>query len=125
VRFGVDEWSVGGGLSPLIPVQPNEVHVVEILVGPLARAAHWPAFPDLPARLAPLAHSLMVWLDGRPIWQTTLKKSYDPADPLFEVGSNSAGFSSAENYYPASIAAEPYSVPEAREFFHQHLTARP
>jgi hypothetical protein len=125
VRLGVDEWSIGGGLSPVIAVRPNENHLVEILVGPLARAARWPEFPGLAARLAPWAHSLVVWLDGQLVWQTDLKKSYAPSDPHFYVGENPAGFSSAQTYYPASIVADPYSVTEARDFMDRHLFARP
>src|ERR1700722_11411028 len=41
LQFGVDQWGYGGGLSEEVSADPDKEHVVEILIGPLARSESW------------------------------------------------------------------------------------
>jgi hypothetical protein len=124
VRFGVDEWSIGGGLSDPVAPAPQPEHVVEVFVGSLASRALWPAGGvKSPAELGRIGSRLSVWMDGRLVWTTELKRPLDPLDPLFDLGTNKQGFSTAQPEYPVFFASEPYSRAEAEEFLARNLRA--
>jgi hypothetical protein len=122
VCFGVDEWSIGGSHSePLTPlVQPQ--HVIELLVGPIASATPTLAQWGLPAGdLRQLRRRLCIWMDGRLVWTTELKRPLDPLDPFFDLGTNHQGFSTAQSDYPGMFMNAPFSPEEAREFLRRNL----
>lgn len=122
IRFGVDEWSIGGGISDALTPSPQQDHLIEILIGPLSMGTKWPSDWEIaPQGLQGLEHSLGLWLDGRLVWTTALKRPLDPLDPMFDVGTNHQGFSTAQPEFRGSIAEYPYSEPEAREFLRRNL----
>jgi hypothetical protein len=126
-RFGVDEWSFGGGYSDALSVDPRLEHTVEIFIGPLAKRAAWPkAWEHEAERFKPAEHLLRVWLDGNLVWTTELKRSYDLAtDARFEIGANTQGFSTTPPGYPAYIKPDPFYEDDAGEFLGRNLDAKP
>jgi hypothetical protein len=126
-RFGVDEWSVGGGSSDPLSVDPRLEHTVEIFIGPLAQKAAWPkAWEHEAGRLKPAEHLLRVWLDGNLVWTTDLRRAYgQPTDAQFEIGANTQGFSTTPPSYPAYIKSDPYYEDDAGEFLGRNLDAMP
>jgi hypothetical protein len=126
VRFGVDEWGYGGGFSEALEPPPGSGHVVEILIGPLAWRAKWPKeWGNISTELGPLEHSLRVWLDGRPVWTTELHHPVSPLAPMFDVGANRQGFTTAEAEYPGAIRSRSYTPGEAREFLDRNFRKNP
>jgi len=122
VRFGVDEWSIGGGISEAIAASPQSDHLIEVLIGPLAAGTKWPAdWGVSPQELGRFVHSLRIWLDGRLVWTTRLKRPLDPLDPMFDVGTNHQGFSTAQPEFRGLIMEDPYIPSEAREFLGRNL----
>jgi hypothetical protein len=123
VRFGLDEWGIGGGASDAIKVAPQSEHVVGILIGPDASGVNWPRDWNVaPGPLGRLGHSLRIWLDGRLVWTARLR---GPPAPPFEVGANRQGFSTAQADYPGPIRSDPYLPGEAREFLERNLREGP
>jgi hypothetical protein len=117
IRFGVDEWGYGGGLSAEVKSAPGSEHEIEILIGPLATRYDWPpGFGVSPRELGQLEHALVVWLDGRQVWRTELRRPVESLDSMFDVGGNSQGFTAALAEFPGSIQSRPYSPNEARDF---------
>jgi hypothetical protein len=126
VQFGLDEWSIGGGLSEALPSVPGVMHTVEILIGPLAKNAKWPKeWAISQSKLERLGRTLVVWLDGRPVWTFGLRQPVDPLESMFDVGGNSQGFSTALAEYPAPIQSVPFGGDEAREFLDRNLKIEP
>lgn len=126
IRFGLDEWGYGGGLSTALKSPPGSTHVVEILIGPLATNSTWPAGWGIsPSDLGRLGHALVVWLDGRKVWRTELRQTVDPLESMFDVGGNSQGFSTAQAEFPGMIQTMPFGPEEAREFLGRNLSVKP
>jgi hypothetical protein len=122
IRFGIDEWGYGGSVSAPFKSKPGTMHVVEVFIGPLAAAAKWPAeWGVSPKRFAHLEQSLVVWLDGRQVWTTELRRPLDSAESAFEVGGNSQGFTSAQEDFTGPIRSDPYAPADAREFLERNL----
>jgi hypothetical protein len=126
VRFGLDEWGYGGGLSPELATGPASSHEVELLIGPLAASSlRRKESGVLPHKLGDVEHALVVWLDGIPVWRTDLRHAVDSSDSMFEVGGNSQGFTTAEAEYPDAIKSVPYSPGEAHAFLVRNLGIDP
>jgi len=122
IRFGADEWSIGGGLSEALTPSPEPQHVIELLVGPMtsvtAERTQW----RLPAdELRKLRKRLCIWMDGRLVWTTELRNPLDPLDPFFDLGTNHQGFSTAQAAFPGLFINAPFSREEAREFLSRNL----
>jgi hypothetical protein len=125
VRFGVDEWNLGGGLSDSFMVSPQSEHVVEIFVGPLAKGATWPGDWGVSLEhLGRFEHDIKVWLDGRLVWTAGLRRPLDPSGSLNQVGTNRQGFSTADGDYSGPIQSEPFVPWEAREFLGKNLKGK-
>ncbi len=123
VRFGVDEWGLGGSLSDAVTAAPQPEHVVEILIGPLAGSAKWPR--DWAVRqddLLSIENDLVVWLDGRRVWTTRLRRA---PGPPFDLGANRQGFTTAASEFPGPIRSRSYSPGEARQFLNLNFDKRP
>jgi len=126
IRFGVDEWSVGGGTSDALEVAPQTEHTIEIFIGTLADRASWPKDWNIsPAQLGRSERRLAVWLDGRLAFSHRLRLPFDPAASIVDVGSNLPGFTSSDPDYPDSIRSVPFSAAEARDFLGRNLRAIP
>jgi hypothetical protein len=123
VRFGVDEWGLGGSLSDAVTAAPQPEHVVEVLIGPLAGRAKWPS--DWAVRqddLVSIENDLVVWLDGRRVWTTRLRRT---PGPPFDLGANRQGFTTAASEFPGPIRSRSYSPGEARQFLNLNFDKRP
>ena len=122
VRFGADEWSIGGGLSDVLTPSPQPEHVIEFLVGSLASGTPWLAQSGFsPQEMGQFRRRLSIWMDGRLVWTTELTRPLDPLDPFFDLGTNHQGFSSAQPDYPGFFVNEPFSRAEAQEFLSRNL----
>jgi hypothetical protein len=122
VRFGADEWSIGGGHSDVLTPSPQAEHVIELLVGSLASETPWLAQRGLsPKELGQFKRRLSIWMDGRLAWTTELTRPLDPLDPFFDLGTNHQGFSTAQPDYPGLFINEPFSRTEAQEFLSRNL----
>jgi hypothetical protein len=116
VRFGLDEWATSAAQSAPIFARPGDIHLLEIIVGPLA-ANSWNTDGAInPERLQRLAGSLRIWLDGQLVWQTSLHAPFDALEAHTCLGSNSQGFSTAGSEYHGDMEPIPFSPSEAREF---------
>jgi hypothetical protein len=125
VRFGADEWSIGGGLSEALTPSPQPQHVIELLLGPVASGAAAQAQWGFSAEeLGQLRRRLCIWLDGRLVWTTELRNPLDPMDPFFDLGSNHQGFSTSQPEFPGFFLNAPFSPAEAREFIGRNLGGR-
>ncbi|HEY5079606.1 MAG TPA: hypothetical protein VII43_07145 [Opitutaceae bacterium] len=123
-RFGLDEWGIGGGLSEPFGAAPESIHVIEIFDGSLAAKASWPATWGVSAAaLASSAHVLKVWMDGRLVWSTDLRRPFAPKDARITVGTNFQGFSTAPSEFPGVIQFDPYEGDAGREFLERNLAA--
>jgi hypothetical protein len=121
-RFGIDQWGYGGGLSAEVSAAQGKEHVIEILIGPLARDESWPQEWRIPQQgLDSIGNDLIVWLDGEKIWTANLRREIDPLGPMFEVASNRERFSTAESDFPGQIASAPYSRDEENIFLSNNL----
>ena len=96
--------------------------MIEFLVGPLVSGTPLAAqLGFTPQELGRLRRRLCIWMDGRPVWTTELTRALDPRDPLFDLGTNHQGFSTAEPDYPGLFVNEPFSRAEAQEFLSRNL----
>jgi hypothetical protein len=101
-------------------------HIVEILIGPIAKGADWPRqWGVSPEELGRIGNKLRVWLDGNLVWETELRHPFDALESLFDVGANRMRFSTAEYEYPGFIQSTPYSPEEARAFLRRNLDRKP
>ena len=103
VRFGCDFWGFYAVRSqPVsIPLEPD--HNVELFVGPLATDWPWP--PDWNLNLNALEAQrrvVRIWVDGSVVWTIQLDHHLDSYE-ITELGTNSAGFSSAIDIYSAPL----------------------
>jgi hypothetical protein len=126
VRFGADEWNLGGGMSGAIDCVPGAAHEVEIFIGTLARQASWPQPWKVPAgSLERAGNTVNVWLDGQLVWTTRLKRPIDAFDPEFDFGTNRQGFSTAEPDFLGDFESDPFLMDEARDFLARNLDGAP
>jgi hypothetical protein len=122
LEFGVDQWGYGGGLSGEVSADPVKEHDIEFLIGPLARSESWPREWRISQQgLDSIGNELVVWLDGKKIWTTNLRREIDPLDQMFEVGGNRERFSTAESDFPGQIDSAPYSRDEEHVFLTNNL----
>jgi hypothetical protein len=122
IRFGVDEWGLGGPASDVIAVDPDKEHVVEVFVGRLAALNTWPEAWGIPWRRLPGSENVLrIRLDGRLVLDAGLKRGPDPLDSYISVGSNDQGFQTAEPVFGAPIRSDPYSKEEARDAVRRNL----
>ena len=125
VRFGLDEWSIGGELSGPIRLKDLTEHVISLFVGPLAKAEAWPAdWAVSPQQLAESGQKVRVWLDGQLVLESAIRGNFASPSALLEVGSNPQGFSTAQPDFKGALEWHPFSPAEAREFLKQNLTQR-
>jgi hypothetical protein len=125
VRFGADEWSIGGGLSEALTPSSQPQHVIELLLGPMisvaAAQAQWGFSAD---EVRQLRRRLNIWMDGRLVWTTELRHPLDPLDPFFDLGTNHQGFSTAQPEFPGFFMIAPFGPAEAQEFLNRNLGGR-
>jgi hypothetical protein len=122
VQFGVDEWGFGGQTSGLFKVDPQSEHVIEIFVGPLAKLPDWPQeWGVSQLRQGDSGKRFVLWLDGKPVWETDLHREFDPLDPFADIGVNLQGFSSVGYYYYGPIRSDPFTGDETRDFLRRNV----
>jgi len=121
-RLGTDQWGYGGDLSGEVSAAPDKEHVIEVLIGPLARNESWPPEWRISRQgLDSVGNDLIVWLDGKKIWTAKLRREIDPLNLMFDVGGNLEGFSTAESKFPGQIDSAPYSRDEDHVFLSNNL----
>ena len=106
IQFDLDQWGLALVRSPVIPVQGDGTHSLEIFVGGrVARAT----FPDEwhldPAEIAAAEPFLRIWLDGRPVWTARISINRDSYRSV-SIGSNPQRFSASSAYYRGQMEAE-------------------
>jgi hypothetical protein len=120
VRFSQDQW--GGALtsSPVLTVSPG-LHRVEVFAGPqVARRPLPPEWRLPPGEIAAASSALRVWLDGVPVWTTTVSFNQDSYDEV-AVGANPQGFSTAESEWGGVLGLLPFTPQEMRAFIERNL----
>jgi hypothetical protein len=126
IRFGVDEWGYGSGLSEPVSIDPAAEHTVEIFIGTLARRADWPKdWHVAAAQMDRAAGKLQVWLDGKLVQEYGLHAPYNPLADMIDVGVNIQGFSTSPPEFEGPIRPDPYSDQELREFLLRNLGPAP
>jgi hypothetical protein len=127
VRFGVDEWFIGGGLSEPVAVEPTLGHTVDVFFGPMAARASWPRDHGIPPEgMARLRRRLNVWLDGRLVLSAELKRPYStPADSFVAIAANPQGFSTCRPDYLGAAQAITFSDAEFGDFLRRNLELKP
>jgi hypothetical protein len=122
VRFGVDEWGQGGGLSDPVRVDPAAEHSVEIFIGSLAGRTVWPAGWHIShERLKASSAKLRIWLDGQLVQTSDLFVPYSPKAELISVGANVQGFSTSSPEFEGPIESDPFPEVEREEFLDRNL----
>lgn len=123
IRFGFDEWGMKITYSPPVAIDLTRKHRIEVMVGPQVMRQLLPADWSVPpAELAPLANRLLVWLNGRLVWQTEInlnRESYN----FVNLGINTQGFSTANHTFVGSFKALPLSAEEKKALLRRGLQA--
>jgi hypothetical protein len=114
VRFGIDEWSIGGAQSEPLAWAPGSMHSLEVFYGPLA-------VPATAGRAGSLRRTVRVWADGRPAWTATLSREEAPSQSEVAIGANPQRFSSALGDGRDAVQFDPFSRDESREFLERNL----
>ena len=126
IRFGIDEWGLGGASSAPLSVEPLSEHTVEIFIGTLAKRANWPApWRVSPQQLDASGDKLRIWMDGQLVLSYGLHPPFNPLSALIDVGANVQGFSTSPMDFDGPIRPVPYSDQELREFLDRNLRAGP
>jgi hypothetical protein len=127
VRFGIDEWFIGGAASDPIEVDPLLEHTVDVFFGPIARKSSWlGVYASAPEQLAGSGRLLNVWLDGRLVLSAGLKRPYTgPSDSNAVIASNPQGFSTCREKFFGPIQAAPFSELELADFLRCNLALNP
>jgi hypothetical protein len=123
VVFGVDQWGGGLSVSPPQVIDPARPHLLEIFVGPQVARLPLPAGWKIdPAAIKASATQFRLWLDGSPVWTTTVIVNQDSYD-FVSIGTNPQGFSTAPAFFDGAIRSLPYADAEMRAFIVKNLGA--
>jgi len=110
IRFGFDHWGVDGGESPPVVVEPGREHWIGISFGGLLPAADSQLYRQEPQWLR-LRASLVVSLDGRPVFVTPL--AAHPTQPgQITLGTNFIGGSTTAANFTGQIYSTTAVAPE-------------
>jgi hypothetical protein len=125
LSLGVDQWGSGAQYSNPITLDSREEHTVEVFMGSLANNHSWPAeWGFSRQQFADLEKKFRIWLDGRLVLDTSIRRDFDPTDSFIDVGGNPQGFSTAPTDYFGAIRSDPFTPEEAREFLNHNLGAK-
>jgi hypothetical protein len=127
VRFGIDEWFIGGAASEPVAVEPLLEHTVDVFFGPIAARSTWPRARGIATdQMAASRRRLNVWLDGRLALSAGLKRPYSlPADSVVAIAANPQGFSTSRPDYLGPIQAISFSQAEFADFLRRNLELNP
>lgn len=120
VRFGIDEWFIGGAVSDPVAVEPMQEQTLDVFFGPIAWAA------GRREALAPSRRRLNVWLNGRIALSAELTRpDAGPPGPPVAIGSNPQGFSTSRAEYAGPIEAISLSEMEMTDFLRRNIELDP
>jgi len=122
IQFDLDQWGLGLIHSPVIPVEKDGTHRLEIFVGGQVARGQFPSEWRLdPAAIANAEPFLRIWLDDRPVWTTRISINRDSYRSV-SIGSNPQRFSSASSYYLGQIESELLSPDGVRDLIERNVT---